>query len=179
MQFCQNHRDHSSSYSGVVNLKLQLTHFTLKKLNIIVNEFWAKISHSIATIEVVHEDKAYPEDVRELAVLAASKVYYHLDRLDSYEDSLNYALGAGKLFVTSTDHNTCIINHVRSENVEKSVKTYLIYCEYIIHWNCLIQHKIKVCSKSLGLPSQSELVKKKHFTQKIIHPPLCVRAGWG
>ena len=101
MQFCQNHRDHSSSSSGVVSLKLQLTHFTLKKLNIIVNEFLAKISHSIETIEVVHEDKAYPEDVLELAALVASKVYYHLGY---YEDSFNYALGAGKLFdVTSTD----------------------------------------------------------------------------
>lgn len=33
--------------------------------------------------------------VRELAALVASKVYYHLG---SYEDSLNYALGAGKMF---------------------------------------------------------------------------------
>lgn len=84
-----------------VRLKVQLTHFALKKLDVIVNEFWAEISDSIETIEVVHEDKAYPEDVRELAALVASKVYYHLG---SYEDSLNYALGAGKLFdVTSTD----------------------------------------------------------------------------
>ena len=43
----------------------------------------------------MHEDKAFPDDVRELAALVASKVYYHLG---SYEDSLKYALGAGKLF---------------------------------------------------------------------------------
>ena len=37
----------------------------------------------------------YPLEVREVAALVASKVYYHLA---SYEDSLNYALGAGSLF---------------------------------------------------------------------------------
>ena len=40
------------------------------------------------------------QDVRELAALVASKVYYHLG---SYEDSLNYALGAGHLFDVSTN----------------------------------------------------------------------------
>ena len=37
----------------------------------------------------------YPGEVRQLAALVASKVYYHLG---SYEDSLSYALGAGPLF---------------------------------------------------------------------------------
>jgi len=78
-----------------IKLKVQLTHFALKKLDIIVDEFWAEISDSIEIIEVVYEDKMYPLEVRELAALVASKVYYHLA---SYEDSLNYALGAGKLF---------------------------------------------------------------------------------
>jgi hypothetical protein len=39
-----------------------------------MNEFWADISDSIETIEVVHEDKAFPDDVRELVALVASKV---------------------------------------------------------------------------------------------------------
>jgi len=83
-----------------LQLKMKLTHFALKKLDLIVDEFWAEISDSIQIIEVVHEDKSYPVDVRELAALVASKVYYHLG---SYEDSLSYALGAGKLFdVTSS-----------------------------------------------------------------------------
>ena len=37
----------------------------------------------------------YPSEVRQLAVIVASKVYYHLG---SYEDSLPYALGAVPLF---------------------------------------------------------------------------------
>ena len=43
----------------------------------------------------MYEDKMYPSEVRQLAALVASKVYYHLG---SYEDSLSYALGAGPLF---------------------------------------------------------------------------------
>lgn len=78
-----------------IELKIQLTKFALKKLDLVVDEFWPEISDSIQTIEVVHEDKLYTQEVRELAALVASKVYYHLG---AYEDSLNYALGAGKLF---------------------------------------------------------------------------------
>lgn len=82
-----------------IRLKVQLTQFALKKLDVVVDEFWAEISDSIQTIEVVYEDKMYPQEVREMAALVASKVYYHLG---SYEDSLNYALGAGKLFDVSS-----------------------------------------------------------------------------
>jgi len=78
-----------------IKLKVQLTQFALKKLDMIVDEFWPEISDSIQIIEVVYEDKMYPLEVREVAALVASKVYYHLA---SYEDSLNYALGAGSLF---------------------------------------------------------------------------------
>ena len=108
---------------------MQLTQFALKKLDLIVDEFWAEISDSIQTIEVlkdifsilvytshqvVSEDDLYPAEVRQQAALVASKVgdssilvcltcmwvfivqvYYHLG---SYEDSLQYALGAATLF---------------------------------------------------------------------------------
>ena len=62
--------------------------------------------------------------MRELAALVASKVYYHLG---SYEDSLNYALGAGALFdVTSSSQYVetiiakCIdsYTHKRIEDIE-------------------------------------------------------------
>ena len=46
-------------------------------------------------MKVVYEDKMYPAEVRQLAALVASKVYYHLG---SYEDSLSFALGAETLF---------------------------------------------------------------------------------
>jgi len=66
--------------------------FSLKKLNTLVNVFWPEISESIDKIEVLYEDKSF--GYCELAALVASKVYYHLG---SYEDSLTFALGAGKL----------------------------------------------------------------------------------
>lgn len=59
----------------------------------VIDVFWAEISDSIQTIEQLYEDPGYPD--RELAALVASKVYYHLG---SYDDSLFYALGAGKKF---------------------------------------------------------------------------------
>jgi 26S proteasome regulatory subunit N2 len=83
-----------------VALKVQLTQFALKKLDLVVDEFWAEISDSIQAIEEIYEDKLYPTEVRELAAVVASKVFYHLG---SYEVSLDYALGAGSMFdVTSS-----------------------------------------------------------------------------
>ncbi|KAL1140086.1 hypothetical protein AAG570_000018 [Ranatra chinensis] len=71
----------------------QLKMFALKKLNLIVDEFWPEISEAIEKIEILHENKGFSQ--RELAALVASKVYYHLG---SFSDSLTYALGADSLF---------------------------------------------------------------------------------
>nr|KAF7432223.1 hypothetical protein H0235_005147 [Vespula pensylvanica] len=71
----------------------ELKVFALKKLDMIVDEFWPEISEAIEKIEILHEDKSFNQ--HELAALVASKVYYHLG---SFEDSLTYALGAGELF---------------------------------------------------------------------------------
>lgn len=43
--------------------------------------------------EALYEDESFPE--RELAALVAAKVYYHLQE---YNESMVFALGAGKLF---------------------------------------------------------------------------------
>ena len=43
--------------------------------------------------EAIYEDESFPE--RELAALVASKIYY---RLQAYDESMVFALGAGKLF---------------------------------------------------------------------------------
>jgi len=85
-----------------LQLKVQLTQFALRKLDLVVGEFWPEISDSILAIEMVYENKLYPEDCRKQAALVASKVYYHLG---SYEDSLTYALGAGELFNTEDSRN--------------------------------------------------------------------------
>ena len=43
--------------------------------------------------EALYEDESFPE--RELAALLTAKVYYHLGE---YNESMIFALGAGKLF---------------------------------------------------------------------------------
>ena len=50
-------QDHPDVKQGVstedeIRLKVQLTQFALKKLDIVVDEFWPEISDSIQTIEV-------------------------------------------------------------------------------------------------------------------------------
>ncbi|XP_006819466.1 26S proteasome non-ATPase regulatory subunit 1-like, partial [Saccoglossus kowalevskii] len=82
---------------GVIALldekEAELKVFALKKLNYIVDEFWAEVSDIVTKIEVLYEDESFIE--RKLAALVASKVYYHLG---AFEESLTYALGAGELF---------------------------------------------------------------------------------
>ncbi|XP_046393674.1 26S proteasome non-ATPase regulatory subunit 1 [Ischnura elegans] len=86
-----------TSAAGIISLldepMPELKVFALKKLDLIVDEFWPEISEAIEKIEILHEDKIFNQ--HELAALVASKVYYHLG---SFEDSLTYALGAGNLF---------------------------------------------------------------------------------
>ncbi|XP_014235515.1 26S proteasome non-ATPase regulatory subunit 1 [Trichogramma pretiosum] len=86
-----------TSAGGIISLleesEPELKVFALKKLDLIVNEFWPEISEAIEKIEILYEDRNFNQ--HELAALVASKVYYHLG---SFEDSLTYALGAGELF---------------------------------------------------------------------------------
>ncbi|GAA5845488.1 hypothetical protein JCM5353_000043 [Sporobolomyces roseus] len=65
----------------------------LKQLNRHIDTFWAEAVDEITTIEALSEQTAF--QARELAALVASKLYYHLGQFD---DSLSFALGAGKLF---------------------------------------------------------------------------------
>ncbi|GJJ69702.1 26S proteasome regulatory subunit N2 [Entomortierella parvispora] len=71
--------------------------YALQKLNAIVDQFWAEISDAVSKIEIMYEDTEFKD--RQLAALVASKVYYHLGEFD---DSLNFALGAGALFDLSS-----------------------------------------------------------------------------
>ncbi len=85
----------------------------------------------------------YPLEVREVAALVASKVYYHLA---SYEDSLNYALGAGSLFdlnartqYVETIISKCIDSYTAKRVLDievclfnYSLSFYLIYNGYLL-----------------------------------------------
>ncbi|KAF7255063.1 hypothetical protein EG68_08039 [Paragonimus skrjabini miyazakii] len=71
--------------------------FALKRLDDLVDEFWAEISESVNKIEILHEDVNFGHN--KLAAILASKVYYHLAE---YEDALHFALCAEELFDLSS-----------------------------------------------------------------------------
>ncbi|SLM35531.1 26s proteasome regulatory subunit rpn2 [Lasallia pustulata] len=86
-----------TSAAGVVGFlsepdpELQI--FALRKLNEEIDSLWTEVAGSVGEIEALYEDESFPE--RELAALVAAKVYYNLQE---YTESMNFALGAGKLF---------------------------------------------------------------------------------
>ncbi|KAK5195258.1 proteasome regulatory particle base subunit [Exophiala xenobiotica] len=71
----------------------ELRSFALKQLDSQVDLLWTEIANSVGEIEALYEDDTFPD--RELAAIVASKVYYHLQE---YNESMAFALGAGKYF---------------------------------------------------------------------------------
>ena len=71
----------------------ELQIFALRKLNEQIDSLWTEVVGSVGKIEALYEDPLFPE--RELAALVAAKVYYNLQE---YNESMVFALGAGKLF---------------------------------------------------------------------------------
>ncbi|KAF2021985.1 26S proteasome regulatory complex, non-ATPase subcomplex, Rpn2/Psmd1 subunit [Aaosphaeria arxii CBS 175.79] len=70
-----------------------LRSFALQRLNSDIDLLWPEVAGSVSEIEALYEDESFPE--RELAALVAAKVYY---QLQEYNESMVFALGAGKLF---------------------------------------------------------------------------------
>ncbi|XRM47542.1 proteasome regulatory particle base subunit [Aspergillus tubingensis] len=71
----------------------ELRVFALKTLDSQIDLLWTEVVDAVPQIEALYEDESFPE--RELAALVAAKVYYHLQE---YNESMVFALGAGKLF---------------------------------------------------------------------------------
>uniref|UniRef100_A0A6Q2YY96 26S proteasome non-ATPase regulatory subunit 1 n=1 Tax=Esox lucius TaxID=8010 RepID=A0A6Q2YY96_ESOLU len=144
--------------AGIISLldeeEPQLKEFALHKLNSIVNDFWAEISGSVDKIEVLYEDETFRS--RAFAALVASKVFYHLG---AFDESLNYALGAGDLFNVTDDSEyvetiiaKCIDHYTkqRVENAElpedeekKSIDPRLEGIVNKMFLRCLGDHKYK------------------------------------
>uniref|UniRef100_A0A8C5QQF6 26S proteasome non-ATPase regulatory subunit 1 n=1 Tax=Leptobrachium leishanense TaxID=445787 RepID=A0A8C5QQF6_9ANUR len=131
----------------------QLKEFALHKLNAVVNDFWAEISESVDKIEELYEDEGFRS--RQFAALVASKVFYHLG---AFEESLNYALGAGDLFNVNDnseyvetiiakciDHYTkqCVENAELPEGQKKPVDERLEGIVNKMFQRCLDDHKYK------------------------------------
>ncbi|KAF5915815.1 hypothetical protein HPG69_019047 [Diceros bicornis minor] len=134
-----------TSAAGIISLldeeEPQLKEFALHKLNAVVNDFWAEISESVDKIEVLYEDEGFRS--RQFAALVASKVFYHLG---AFEESLNYALGAGDLFNVNDN----------SEYVETIIGNYLPSAKCIDHYT-------KQCVENADLPEG----EKKPIDQRL------------
>ncbi|KAJ4383836.1 proteasome regulatory particle base subunit [Didymella sp. IMI 355093] len=85
-----------TSAAGVVGFLSEpdpaLRSFALQQLNDQIDLLWPEVAGSVSQIEALYEDESFPE--RELAALVAAKVYY---QLQEYNESMVFALGAGKL----------------------------------------------------------------------------------
>ncbi|KAB0380981.1 hypothetical protein FD755_008765 [Muntiacus reevesi] len=147
----------STKETGIISLldeeEPQLKEFALHKLNAVVNDFWAEISESVDKIEVLYEDEGFRS--RQFAALVASKVFYHLG---AFEESLNYALGAGDLFNVNDnseyvetiiakciDHYTkqCVENADLPEGEKKPIDQRLEGIVNKMFQRCLDDHKYK------------------------------------
>lgn len=90
----------TASASSVLSMLTDEDHnvvsVALRKLNRIVDLYWAEISEHVSLIEELSEDADFPE--RGLASFLASKCFFHLEE---YDDALRQALCAGDLFDVS------------------------------------------------------------------------------
>ncbi|KAL8915739.1 MAG: hypothetical protein Q9172_006715 [Xanthocarpia lactea] len=107
-----------SSAAGVVGFlsepEPELQVFALQVLNEQIDSLWTEVAGSVGDIEALYEDPSFPE--RELAALVAAKVYYNLQE---YNESMIFALGAGKLF--DLDHE----GEFEDTIISKCVDTYI------------------------------------------------------
>ncbi|RIB20457.1 armadillo-type protein [Gigaspora rosea] len=114
-----------TSAGGIIALleepEEELKIYALKKLNEIVDQFWAEISDAVQKIEILYEDESFPQ--RQLSALVASKVYYHLGEFD---DSLTFALGAGDLFdaTSKSEYVETIISKCIDKYISLRVQEY-------------------------------------------------------
>ncbi|KAL9003404.1 MAG: hypothetical protein Q9188_003730 [Gyalolechia gomerana] len=107
-----------TSAAGVVGFlsepEPELQVFALKVLNEEIDALWTEVAGSVGDIEALYEDASFPE--RELAALVAAKVYYNLQE---YNESMIFALAAGKLF--NIDHE----GEFEDTIISKCVDTYI------------------------------------------------------
>lgn len=107
-----------TSAAGVVGFlsepEPELQVFALKVLNEEIDSLWTEVAGSVGDIEALYEDTTFPE--RELAALVAAKVYYNLQE---YNESMIFALAAGKLF--NIDHE----GEFEDTIISKCVDTYI------------------------------------------------------
>ena len=114
-----------TSAAGVVGFlsepDAELQIFALRRLNEEIDSLWTEVVGSVGYVEALYEDPRFPE--RELAALVAAKVYYNLQE---YNESMVFALGAGKLF--DLDHE----GEFEDTIISKCVDTYIALSDTVL-----------------------------------------------
>lgn len=95
----------------------ELQVFALEQLNEEMDSVWTEVSASIGQIEALYEDESFSH--RQLAALVLAKVYY---QLQEYDESMVFALGAGKHF------DPDVSGEFEETIVAKCVDTYIALC---------------------------------------------------
>ncbi|KAI6713907.1 hypothetical protein JHW43_003561 [Diplocarpon mali] len=107
-----------TSASGVLGFlfdeESELKVFALQTLNDDIDTLWTEVAGSIGQIEALYEDESFPE--RQLASLVLAKVYYHLQ---SYNESMIFALGAGNRFRLDNE------GEFEDEIISRCVESYI------------------------------------------------------
>ncbi|EPY50668.1 19S proteasome regulatory subunit Rpn2 [Schizosaccharomyces cryophilus OY26] len=87
-----------TSAGGLMSLldesEKELQIHALLKIYEFIDQLWPEISDDVTKIEVMYEDRSFPE--RELAALVVSRVYYYLGE---YDEALQFALASGTKFL--------------------------------------------------------------------------------
>ncbi|KAI9346485.1 armadillo-type protein [Obelidium mucronatum] len=154
---------HLTSAAGVISLldesDERLKTFALTQLNTIVDQFWAEIADSVTKIEILYEDEGFKQ--RELAALVASKVYYHLGE---YDESLTFALGAGKLFEPSLNSSEyvetivskCIDKYVALRATPETIATIDPRLENVVQRMFNVCHADGEYKQALGIALEAQ-----------------------
>eukprot|EP01117_Protostelium_nocturnum_P011551 TRINITY_DN418_c0_g1_i1.p1 TRINITY_DN418_c0_g1~~TRINITY_DN418_c0_g1_i1.p1 ORF type:complete len:986 (-),score=320.55 TRINITY_DN418_c0_g1_i1:97-3054(-) len=118
--------DGLNSVDGMIHLldedNPEIKDFALTQLNEVANSYWAEIAAALEKIEVLYEDEKFKS--RELAALVASKVYFHLEQ---YQESMSFALGAGKLF--DATEKTQFVDTLLAKCIDEYVRLRVLQVE--------------------------------------------------
>ncbi|RKO98605.1 hypothetical protein CXG81DRAFT_15699 [Caulochytrium protostelioides] len=108
--------------AGVISLLTEkdtaVRSYAVQQLLTLVDQFWSEISDDLIQLELLYDEPAFPD--KETVALVVSKVHYYLGSLD---ESLHFALGAGKLFNPSSH------DHYVETIIARAIDSYVAQCE--------------------------------------------------
>ena len=115
------------------------------------------VSHrsSLSGRESLYESTELPKEARDFAALLASKVYYFLGE---YDESLSFALGAGKAFEEET----------YKQGLEEYVETIVCQCSISLVWiSCSFRSDATQQKPSIGISTSVRMLNQMGLRKSI------------